>query len=136
MTGMRRWALLVVALALMSAGVSAGASKPAFRATLKTAGHHPKVIVKWRYSVHVTDPKGKPLHARITVQLQDPFGSIHPIPFGRNTTNITNHPIFGMFRDWVNWPRSSAIGITLTFRVVVTTSLGKKLLTYPVSPPT
>ena len=132
MDGMRRL-VPVMALALVAA-LPAASATPRFRATLTTAGHHPKIVVKWRYTLRVTDAKGKPLRARISVQVRDPLGSIHPIPFGRNTTNITNYAIRGTFRDWVNWPRDSGIGIRLTFRVIVKTAYGRRLLTYWVSP--
>ena len=35
----------------------------------------------WRYQVEVTNHSGKPMPARITVQLADPFGGVHPVQF-------------------------------------------------------
>ncbi len=131
---MRRSVLLGALLALLVAGAPADAAAP-FRATLTAATHTPKIIVKWWYTVRVTDSKGQPIHARITVRIKDPLGGLHQVQFGRNVKkDVKNYPIDGRFRDWVNWPRDSAIGVTLTFQVVVRTSAGQKVLSYDVRP--
>jgi hypothetical protein len=134
---------VVLAVMLAVAGLTATVSSPApastqkaaFRATLTADGHTPRIIVKWWYTVRVTDLKGKPMAARITVRIKDPLGGVHPVQFGRDVKkDVRNYPIVGRFRDWVNWPRDSAIGITLTFQVVVKTTRGQVTLSYPVRP--
>lgn len=104
-----------------------------FKATLTTAGHTPKVNARWAYTVKVSSASGKPIAARITVQIKDPFGGVHPVEFYKVKKNIVGFPIKGVFRDAVNWPPESR-KITLTFRVVVTAAGGRRVLTYAVTP--
>jgi hypothetical protein len=105
-----------------------------FKATLTTAGHHPKVNARWAYSLKVTNAAGKPVAARITVQTKDPLGGIHPIEFFKVKKNIVNYSIKnGVFRDAVTWPPESR-GIPLTFRVIVAVSGKKRVLDYAVVP--
>jgi hypothetical protein len=94
--------------------------------------HHPKVNTHWNYSVHVTRA-GKPVAARITEQIIDPIGGHHPVQFGPSTKNITNHPITGVFRDYIIWP-AEARGITLKLHVIA--KVGAKTYTknYTVTP--
>ena len=132
----RLWVLLLVVVFVGSAlATSSPAAQRPFHATLTTDGHKPKIIVKWWYTVRVTDLKGKPMAARITAQIKDPLGGVHPVQFGRDITkDVKNYPVVGKFRDWVNWPRDSAIGITLVFQVIVKTAKGNVTLSYPVQP--
>jgi hypothetical protein len=95
-----------------------------FKATLTPAGHHPKVNTRWAYSVTVRNNTGKPIAAKITVQIKDPIGGVHPVEFFNVKKNVVNHPIKGVFRDAVTWPPESR-GVPLTFRVIVK-ALGKK----------
>jgi hypothetical protein len=144
----RRWKREAVALSVLiliaSAWVAApsGAairqrsvsSKAAFKAKLTAPTHRPKAGTKWFYTVRVTDLAGKPIRARITVQIVDPLGSVHPVQYANTKKNLTNWPISGHFRDYVIWPRSAAIGISLTLRVTVKAAGGKSVLSYPVQP--
>jgi hypothetical protein len=109
-------------------------SRAAFKATLTAPTHHAKAGTKWFYTVRVTDLTGKPIRARISVQIVDPLGSVHPVQYANTKKNLTNWPINGHFRDYIIWPRSSAIGISLTLRVIVRTAKGKLSLAYSVSP--
>ena len=102
---------------------------PPFRATLTAPTHTPKVNVHWRYAITVTDLKSKPIRARLTVQVVDPFGMAHPVEFGTSTRNIVNWPFVGVFRDFAVWPPESR-GFRLTFRAIVKTAKGKVTLTY------
>jgi hypothetical protein len=86
------------------------------------------------YTILVTDLAGKPIKARITVQIVDPLGSVHPVQYANTKKNLTNWPINGHFRDYIIWPRSSAIGISLTLRVTVKAAGGKTVLNYSVQP--
>jgi hypothetical protein len=133
---MRRALLFLAFMALLAAGSSAGASKPQFTAKLTAATHTPKVLVTWRYRVRVTDPKGHPIWARITSQIVDPLGSVHLVEFDGTGHNpyVKNYRFFGNFCDSVLWPRSSAVGVTLRFRTVITTERGRAVLTYDVTP--
>jgi hypothetical protein len=135
---MRRLTLTAVLLAALAvAGASFGASRaPAFKATLTTAGHTPKVLTTWKYSVRVTDPTGHPIAARITSQIVDPLGTAHLVEFdgtGRNPF-VKNYSFFGNFCDSITWPKSSGVGVALTFRTVIVTAKGRKVLTYSVTP--
>jgi hypothetical protein len=135
---MRRLTFTAVLLAaLAAAGASFGASRaPAFKATLTTAGHTPKVLTTWKYSVRVTDPTGHPIAARITSQIVDPLGTAHLVEFdgtGRNPF-VKNYSFFGNFCDSITWPKSSGVGVALTFRAVIVTAKGRKVLTYSVTP--
>jgi hypothetical protein len=132
-----RLAVLLVALAAVP--VAAGALT--FNAKLTAGTHTPKVNTKWPYSVRVTTLKGKPMRAKITVQIVDPLGGVHPVEFGNRKVNVVNHPFYGTFKDFVIWPDSSAtqiggISVTLVFRTIVKTTKGKKILRYDVTPHT
>lgn len=47
----------------------------------------------------MTDAKGKPIAARITVVVIDPIGGIRPVEFFANKKHVTNYPIKGTFKD-------------------------------------
>ena len=104
-------------------------SGPAFKARLTAQTHTPKVNTRWQYEVRVSDLAGHPIRSRITVQILDPFGGVHPVQFGRNDRNVTNWPIKGVFRDFVIWPRDSR-GFRLVFRVTVSAKGEKNRLRY------
>ncbi len=123
---------LITALALAPA---AAASVP-FRATLVGGTHYPPAndVTKWRYTITVRSNAGKPIAARITIQIADPFGGVHPVDFDCCVNkHIVNHRIVGRFHDAVEWPPDSK-GFRLTFRVTVK-ALGKtRVLTTWVKP--
>jgi len=124
-------AAFAVLAALVLAPAAQGAAVP--KVTLTAGTHTPKAKVQWRYSVHAT-VAGKPVAARITVQIVDPIGGSHPVEYGDTTRKIVDRPFKGTFRDFVRWPAESS-GIPLTFRVTVEpTGGGKKVLTYRVTP--
>ena len=133
-------ALIVTALGSVAAQSSAtiqqrsGSSKATFKAKLTAPTHHPKAGTKWFYTLRVTDLNGKPLKVRITMQIVDPLGSAHPVQYASTKKNLTNWPIDGYFRDYIIWPKSSAIGISLTLRGTVKTAGGKAVLNYLVQP--
>jgi hypothetical protein len=129
-------AILVVVAAPSKATVQqqSVSSKATFKARLTAPTHHPKAGTKWFYTLRVNDLNGNPLKARITMQIVDPLGSAHPVQYANTKKNLTNWPINGYFRDYIIWPRSSAIGIGLTLRAIVTTAKSKLILAYSVSP--
>jgi hypothetical protein len=129
-----RLRLAVIGLCLVLIPVAVAAVP--FKAKLTAGTHQPKVNTKWPYSVRVTTLKGKPMKAKITVQIVDPLGGVHPVEFGARKVNVVNHPFFGTFRDYVIWPPSSAVGVTLVFRTIVKTAKGKVTLRYNVNPQT
>ena len=133
---MRRLTILLVLVALVAAASSSGASKLPFKATLTAAGHSPKAKSTWRYHVRVTDLKGHPIAARITSQIVDPLGTAHPVEFDGTGHNpyVKNFSFFGNFCDSITWPASSGVGVTLSFRTVITTAHGRIVLAYPVTP--
>jgi hypothetical protein len=137
MGSMTRLALLLAVAALSIVGPSSAAGgAPAFKARLTAATHTPKVMKTWKYSVRVTDPKGHPIWAKITSQIVDPLGTVHPVEFDGTGHNpyVKNYRFFGNFCDSVVWPANSAVGVTLRFRTVIVTARGRTVLTYPVTP--
>jgi hypothetical protein len=114
-------------------GPSGDVAPAPFHATLKAYTHAPKVTAHWPYEVHVTDAAGHPLRARLTVQIVDPFGGIHPVEFDCCKRNIVDHPFRGVFRDRVEYP-PEARGFKVTFRAIVKVGARKVLLNYWVKP--
>ena len=106
---------------------------PPFQATLTAPTHEPKVNARWYWSVKVSDLRGRPLPARITAHVIDPFGGVHPVEFGPSTKRIVDWPISGRFRDYAIWPPESR-GFRLTFRVTVKAKGAVRRLEYRVRP--
>ena len=104
-----------------------------FHVTLTAPTHTPKADARWNYTVRAVDRKGKPIRGRITVQVVDPFGGVHPAEFGTSTKKIVNFPFNGSFHDFVEWPSESR-GFKLTFRVTVTSGGNAVRTTYWVKP--
>jgi hypothetical protein len=102
------------------------------RAVLTAATHTPKVRVHWPYSVQVSEG-GKPVAAKITVQIAEPTGQAYPAQYGTTNKNLTNWPITGQFHDFIVWP-VAARGIPLTLRVLVQVGSAKRTLNYSVKP--
>ena len=117
--------MLLLAAALVAAAP--------FNVTLTAPTHTPKASARWAYTVRATDQKGHVVRGRITVQVVDPFGGVHPAQVGRTTKNIVNLPFRGTFRDFVEWPAESR-GFKLTFRVTVTSGGKAVRTTYWVRP--
>jgi hypothetical protein len=127
-----RTLLITPLLALALAAPARGAAPP-FRVTLTGATHTPKVNARWPYEVRVTDAAGRPISARLTVQIADPFGGVHPVEFDCCKRNIVSYPFMGLFCEQAEFPAESR-GFKLTFRVVVK-ALGKTVVrTYWVRP--
>ncbi len=118
-------------LAIVATAVAVGATP--FKATLVAGTHHPAVNTRWPYAVKVTDAKGHPLRARVSVAVIDPIGGVHPTQFYANTKYVTGIPFRGTFRDAVRWPPESK-GYPLTFRVTVKVGTAKRVLQYLVTP--
>ena len=119
-------------------GTVASAPPPApaarFRATLSAPAHTPPVgAKKWWYVVRAATAQGKPLHARLTVEVVDPLGTAHVAEVGTSTRKLLNFPFVGRYRDFAQWPASSR-GFRLTFRVIVKAQGSSKTLTYWVRP--
>jgi len=134
---MRRLALAVL-LVIAALAVPVGfASSPSFRATITAPGHTPKVSAKWYYVVRAVDLHGKPIPARLTMQIKDPTGQVHAVQYGPTKKNITNWAFTGSFRDYIIWPPSSKLADViggLVLRATVTARGGKIVLTYRVKP--
>jgi hypothetical protein len=89
-----------------------------FKVSLDAPTHTPKVNARWFYTVTASDASGEPLKGRLTVQVLDPFGGIHPVEFGNTQRKIVNFSFTGRFRDYVKWPPESR-GFRLRLRVTV-----------------
>ena len=127
-----RLVALALALGLLSAP-SPAVAVPRFKAVFHASTHTPKVNAKWVWSVGVANLAGKPVTARITARIVDPYGGSHPVLLGATTTSITNYPVQGSFTDYVQFPPESQ-GFRLTFRLIVKGPGGRRLLTYWVKP--
>jgi hypothetical protein len=99
---------------------------------LSAPGHAPGTGTHWQYSVSVRSG-GKPVAARITAQIVDPIGGVHPVDYGTTKKPVRNLPFRGTFRDFVIWTADSR-GIPLTFRITVTSGGTKKVVSYAVTP--
>lgn len=110
-----RRAILVALLVLLLAPVAGAAT--GIKATLKAPAQNPTIMVKWWYSIKVTDPQGKPVNARLTAHVIDPFGGVHPMGYGPAPPDvyIKNRLIRGGFRDYLEFPPESK-GFRLTLR--------------------
>ena len=128
-------AALVLLAALGGCGGShAVAPKPhrariAFRAVLHAPTHTPKAGKPWLYSVRVTDLQGRPIRARITMQVL--FGGI---PVGK----VDGGKTFSFVGTWrepksspLIWPARSR-GRPLTFEALVTARGATKRLDYAI----
>jgi hypothetical protein len=133
-----RMAALLSALIVASAGAAAApAAHAPFHATLTAKTHRPKVGTKWYYVVTATSLAGKPLAARLTMQVIDPTGQVHPVQYANTTRNITNWRFRGRFRDFVTWPADSAFASSLgglVLRATVEAAGARIVLRYRVQP--
>ena len=123
-----RVAIAVVAfgsLVIPLAGAAVG-----IKATLRAPAANPEVMVKWWYSIKVTDLQGKPVNARLTAHVIDPFGGVHPMGYGPAPPDvyIKNRLIRGGFRDYLEFPSESR-GFRLTLRWTVKAKIGGKVYT-------
>ena len=120
-------------LAATGAAVALASALPAApTVTLTAAGHAPKTGTQWLYSVKAQNG-GKPAAAKLTAQIVDPIGGVHPVDYAKTTKPIKNWPFTGTFHDFVVWPKSSR-GIPVTFRLTVTVGDVKKVIAYHVTP--
>jgi hypothetical protein len=127
-------AALLAPTAVASATGPSGTQRVPFKATLTAPTHQPKVNTKWYYTVRVVNLHGTPIKARLTVQIKDPLGSLHPVFYANTKKKLVNWPIDGRFRDYVIWPTSSAVGISLTLRTTIKAAGRTAVLTYQVTP--
>ena len=115
---------------LLVAGVLA--TSP-LHATLTGPTHSPRINKRWYYVVKVTQ-NGKPAHVKMTAQIVDPIGGVHPVEFGPTTKKIVNWPIIGMYRDYIIWPPDSK-GIPLKLRITLVGTHGARaVVSYAVVP--
>jgi hypothetical protein len=96
---------------------------PAFDATLQAPGHSPRAGRPWPVVVTATTVDGRPLRAVVRYQF---------VFAGRVVAQRSRYTFRGRFRDVVTWPARS-VGIPLTFRAAISTSLGTRNLDYPVT---
>jgi hypothetical protein len=107
------------------AGAAALFAASSLHVALTTATTKPKAGVHWAYTVKATRG-GKAARGRVTAQIVDPLGGVHPVGFGAKKGNVTKVPFTGTFKDFVIWPKSS-IGYPLKFRVIVVSGGVRKI---------
>jgi hypothetical protein len=125
----RLTAALVAALATLA--LAAPASAAPFVATLKAPTHRPKAEALWPITVTARTSSGRALRARATYQFVyngQVVATRYPSPRAdprskcskAGTCRHSPYPFRGRLRDGTfTWPKR-AVGIALTFRVVVT----------------
>jgi hypothetical protein len=136
---LRTAAPLVLGAALAGCGGSHStattATKPhrasfPFRAVLHAPTHTPKAGKPWLYGVRVTDLRGRPIRARITMRVL-----FSGIPVGKVDSGKT-FSFVGTWREPKNspviWPARSR-GRPLTFEAIVTARGARKRLDYEVT---
>jgi hypothetical protein len=99
------------------AATTAARPKPSIRVSLTADSHHPRVGKAWHYEVRVTSPAGKPVPARVHLQIL--FGGAPVGQVGRH--RVAN----GVWRETLGVPGNPpfparARGIRLVFQAVVT----------------
>jgi hypothetical protein len=117
----------VLALSLPAAQVTAAdaaTAKLPFRAVLIAETHVPQANTRWRFTVKVTDPTGRPLSAALRVYVYEA---------GRRRDTIGWFGMKGTFTKTIRWA-SNTRGHSLTFRVVVLTAKARQNLDYWVKP--
>ena len=100
-----------------------------FRATLHAATHTPRATAAWPYTVRVTDLRGRPIRARIRMQVLFGGVPVGKVDGGRTFTFV------GVWREPRNspvvWPRA-ARGRPLVFEAIVSAKGRTTKLDYPV----
>src|SRR5581483_682893 len=94
--------------------------------SLSAPGHTPAANAKWFYTVKAT-VAGKPVRAKLTVQIVDPFGGVHPVTYASTKRPLVNWPFKGRFRDYVQFPAESA-GLKVTVRITVKAGAKRRVL--------
>jgi hypothetical protein len=101
------------------------------RATFRADTHRPAVGKPWPYSVRVTDSAGRPIRARIRMQVTFGGAPVGKVDGGRTFT------FRGTWREPkgspVIWPKRSR-GYRLTFQAVVTARGERRTLNWWVEP--
>ena len=116
---MRRLALAILALVLASS--AAGAAQ--VRATLKTSSATPVVDQPWRYTITVKTAAGKPLAARMRLQILLGTTVVGCWKGGQMAQCLDGSlgswiPFKGKRTGVLTWPAQS-VGVQLTFRAIV-----------------
>ncbi len=100
--------------------------------TITAPTHSPKIKTHWAYTLKATSA-GKSVSGKITVQIVDPLGGVHPVEFGANTKVIKNIPFKGTFSDYMVFPASGQ-GVPLTIRFTLHIGTTTKVVSYTVTP--
>jgi uncharacterized cupredoxin-like copper-binding protein len=112
--------------------VGSAVPKSPVKLTVTAATHAPRVKTRWHYAVHVTRA-GRAVAGKISVRVVDPTGKTHPVTLGTSTKKLVNHPIKGVFRDFIVWPASSR-GVPLKLRITAVAGTAQKSAVYAVKP--
>jgi hypothetical protein len=104
-----------------------------FDVRLNAPTHTPRVGPKWWYAVRVTDPSGRRVAGRLTVQVVDPLGTAHPATVGTSKRKLVDYPFSSRYRDFAQWPAASR-GYRLVFRVTVAAKGARRTVSYWVRP--
>jgi hypothetical protein len=134
MAGMRL--LVVLGVAMLAIAASAAAANPV-RATMSTSSTKPLVDTPWRYTILVQDRAGKPLAARVRLQI---LRGTTVVRCWKRTAIV---PCSGATAGtWISfrgkrigvltWP-ARLVGVELTFRAIVVAGTRSLRLRAPVT---
>ncbi len=115
--------LAVTALALGVATPAPASAATAFKVTVRAPGHHPKANRRWPVTVTARTPGGRALKGTLRYVF---------LYKGRVVSRQSSYHFTGSYTDRTFvWP-SRAIGIPLTLRCQITTTLGTVSVDYAV----
>ncbi len=93
------------------------------KVSITAATHRPKVNARLPYQVKAS--RG----GKLTVQILDPFGGVHPVAYDNTKKNVTDFPFKGVFKDYLEFPAESR-GFKLVVKATVKTSSGHGAATF------
>lgn len=120
------FAVLVLAAPTVAPAHTTAARAVPFKARLTASGHLPVALTRWRYTLRVTDPKGRPIRARAAFRIV--FVQETPPP----PRLIARVAFRGRARGVYRWP-SLLRGEPLEFQATVTAKGATLTLRYRIN---
>jgi hypothetical protein len=129
--------LLTVLVAMLVAAASASAASPPVRASMSTSSTTPVVDTPWRYTITVKNQAGKPLAAKVRLQIL--LGTL-VVGCWKGTAMVacsganagTWIAFTGKRTGTIRWPAQST-GVKLTFQAIVVAGTRSLRLRTPVT---
>jgi len=137
MSGVRLLVVSVAALVLAASAAAANPSANPVRGTMSTTSTTPLADTPWRYAIVVKDRRGKPLRAKVRLQIL--LGTFVVGCWKRTAMTACSGaasgswiPFTGKRTGVLTWPAQSA-GVKLTFQATVVASGRSLKLRAPVT---